>query len=547
MVNSLVDRATSDMLKGPDFAKIREICNICIRDAVQAKEAIKGVKKRLQSRSPKVQLLSLILLDTLVKNCGDVVHRNVIEKDLLIDMIKIMNKKPDYRVKEKILILIETWQETLGGARAKRPQFYAAFLDLLHAGVTFPRRSEKPTPKLTPPPQPQASPATSLQIVSDEDQPKATAKEDASPSPSSSTEIQNAQGIMGVLEDMLNALEPKSKEVLCKDVIVDLVKNCPAYKQRVAQLVNSTCDELLLQQGLALNDNLQIVSTKHEAIVSETPILVPPVETPKPKSNSTVVKADAPLIDTEDSKHSDRSVSKADQSPIVSNGQPSSPIKKDPEMDLLSFDDLSTVKNSLAIVPAGTPPVANSQNGNGYLDMFSQVHDYPNGHVPNGMMSQYDPSLYNPYFNGQITRSASHVYGNHTMTNNWFPQSPWEFAKSTNNDQPLGSQYYNPTPQVTQVVITNSNSLSNHPGSPQQVIVTQHSNPTGLYSPQMQMGGHMGNFGYGSGYQNRMPSLSFSDDSNSVYTSTPSIKSSMTHNESFGDLTDLSKLNPGKM
>lgn len=39
--------------------------------------------------------------------------------------------QPDFRVKEKILILIDTWQEVFGGPRAQYQQYFVAYQELL--------------------------------------------------------------------------------------------------------------------------------------------------------------------------------------------------------------------------------------------------------------------------------------------------------------------------------------------------------------------------------------------------------------------------------
>ncbi|KAF3446435.1 hypothetical protein FNV43_RR11614 [Rhamnella rubrinervis] len=508
MVNSMVERATSDMLIGPDWAMNIEICDMLNHDPGQAKDVVKGIKKRIGSKNAKVQLLALTLLETIIKNCGDIVHMHVAEKDVLHEMVKIVRKKPDLHVKEKILILIDTWQEAFGGPRARYPQYYAAYQELLRAGAVFPQRSERAGPVFTPP---QTQPLTSYpqNIRSTELQQDGAEASAESEFPTLSlSEIQNARGIMDVLAEMLNAIDPANKEGLRQEVIIDLVDQCRTYKQRVVHLVNSTSDESLLCQGLALNDDLQRLLAKHEAIASGTPVQK---ENSKPEPAGALVDVDAPLVDTGDSsKQPDgRSTSSASAGanslnqlllPAPSTNGPAPPTKVDPKMDLLSGDDFSSPKadNSLALVPVGgqqPTSSASDQNAIVLLDMFSDSNNvpnsvntqsanlpgqnnpltpqaqqqqnfqspqggfYPNGSLPNMGAPQYGNA---PAWNGQITQPQqqqpqSPVYG--AQSSGSLPPPPWE-AQSTEDSSPVASAQY------PQMIVTHAPG-GFHPQGPQ--------------------------------------------------------------------------------
>ncbi|XP_075508306.1 TOM1-like protein 9 isoform X3 [Primulina tabacum] len=150
-----------------------------------------------------------------------------------------------------MLILIDTWHEAFGGTKARYPQYFTAYQDLLRLGAVFPQRSDRSAPVVTPA---QTVPVTSYPQVLRNSESRPDATESSAEATLSFADIQNARGIMDVLAEMLSALDPSNKEGIKQEVLVDLVEQCRTYKQRVVHLVNSTLDESLLCQGLALND-----------------------------------------------------------------------------------------------------------------------------------------------------------------------------------------------------------------------------------------------------------------------------------------------------
>ncbi|XP_043815280.1 TOM1-like protein 6 isoform X3 [Manihot esculenta] len=234
-----------------------------------AKDVVKAVKKRLQHKNPKVQLLALTLLETMVKNCGDFVHYQIAEKNILGEMVKIVRKKTNMHVRDKILILLDSWQEAFGGRGGKHSQYYWSYEELKHAGMEFPQRSLDAAPIFTPPVGLRhAQAGYGMPTNSSRRLDETMATEFEGISCLSLSGLDSMQNVIELLKDMLQAINPDDRKAVKDEIIVDLVNRCRSNQKKLMQMLTTTGNEELLDRGLELNDNLQIVLAKHDAIAS---------------------------------------------------------------------------------------------------------------------------------------------------------------------------------------------------------------------------------------------------------------------------------------
>ncbi|XP_065008912.1 TOM1-like protein 3 isoform X2 [Musa acuminata AAA Group] len=324
---AFADRATSDALIGPDWAINMELCDIINMDPGQGMDALKILKKRLGSKNPKIQLLALF---------------------------------PDLNVREKILVLIDTWKEAFGGAGGKYTQYHAAYQELRAMGVEFPPRTENTAAIFT-----QTHPVPHQPATSVYENMALESSLQSDVSAFSLQDLQNARGIADVLSEMLNALDPKNPEDLRQEVIVDLVEQCHSYKKHVMLLVNSTGDEELLFQGLALNDDIQLVLERHDNMSKGTaPSVRAPVASPVPLVN-VIYEADQLEDDFSElslrtsrdnaTAHGRKASTAKSRSPFLPPPQPSKPISTDASRVNYSSGDV--FRSEQALDAPADPPV----------------------------------------------------------------------------------------------------------------------------------------------------------------------------------------------
>ncbi|XWS44538.1 hypothetical protein CRYUN_Cryun15aG0054100 [Craigia yunnanensis] len=264
MATELINSATSEKLAEMDWAKNIEICELVARDQRQAKDVVKAIKKRLGSKNPNTQLYAVLLLEMLMNNIGENVHKLVIDTGILPILVKIVKKKSDLPVRERIFLLLDATQTSLGGASGKFPQYYSAYYDLVSAGVEFPQR-----PHATPSNRPTSLPIKNNTLNGE----LASARHDAVAQqaepqivPESSI-IQKASNALEVLKEVLDAVDAQNPEGAKDEFTLDLVEQCSFQKQRVMHLVMSSQDEKVVSRAIELNEQLQKVLVRHDALL----------------------------------------------------------------------------------------------------------------------------------------------------------------------------------------------------------------------------------------------------------------------------------------
>ncbi|XP_031126457.1 TOM1-like protein 6 isoform X2 [Ipomoea triloba] len=223
----------------------------------------------------------------MVKNCSNVVHVHIAERSILTEMVKIVKKTMDTHVRDKILVLIDSWQEAFGGPGGKYPQYYWAYQELKLAGVGFPPRSYDTAPIFTPPVSHlvQSPPRIEYGMPSN-----SSTRHDGNMVSEmeklSFSAISSMGGIVDLLAEMLQAVNPGDRSAVKDEVIVDLVERCRANQKKLIDMLTATRDNGLLEQGLYLNDILQSVLAKHDAIASGTTLPNPVEDIKHPTTES---------------------------------------------------------------------------------------------------------------------------------------------------------------------------------------------------------------------------------------------------------------------
>ncbi|CAH8362191.1 unnamed protein product [Eruca vesicaria subsp. sativa] len=277
--DKIVEDATTENLEEPDWDMNLEICDMINQETINSVDLIRGIKKRIMMKQPRIQYLALVLLETCVKNCEKAFSEVAAER-VLDEMVKLIDD-PQTVVnnRNKALILIEAWGESTSELRYL-PVFEETYKSLKARGIRFPGRdNESLAPIFTP-----ARSAPAPEVNAEPPQHEHVREHVQYNAPVRSFTAEETKEAFDIARNSIELLSTvlsssPQHDALQDDLTTTLVQQCRQSQTTVQRIIETAGeDEALLFEALNVNDELVKTLSKYEEMNKPSA----PLPTPEP-------------------------------------------------------------------------------------------------------------------------------------------------------------------------------------------------------------------------------------------------------------------------
>ena len=106
----LLDKATSNLLLEPDLDSMLQLCDMVRGGDVKPCEAAALIKQKVvEEKNPHQQLFAVHVMDTIMKNCGEEIHKEVITESYMDRLKELLKATTGEKTKNKLLGMIQSW------------------------------------------------------------------------------------------------------------------------------------------------------------------------------------------------------------------------------------------------------------------------------------------------------------------------------------------------------------------------------------------------------------------------------------------------------
>eukprot|EP00249_Psilotum_nudum_P014793 c25008_g1_i1 orf=303-1460(-) len=253
----IVQDLTAETVDTPNWSRIMELVDWLNEGKMNGQDVVKAIKRRIMTKSSKVQFLALILLETSVKNC-EKMFSVVASEHILDEMVKLIeDPQTSTGNRDKVLKMIEAWGESTEEL-SYLPVYEETYKSLRSRGVMFPGRDpESLAPIFTPH-------SATISGMHSEEIPGAHGE-------MSAVQIKETFDIARNCVELLSTVLTSSpqQDVLHEELTGSLVEQCRQLQFTARRVVECAGDnDQLLFEALNVNDELQKVLEKYEKMLT---------------------------------------------------------------------------------------------------------------------------------------------------------------------------------------------------------------------------------------------------------------------------------------